>query len=1261
MAGMNSTRLELDIFMSMAWDRPDVSSFAENAFDFLLQNKGLATEVFATRRARLRSHPSDKIRELLAELDALREQLSRMLLKPHEPEAERDLVGEIYEREVSIGALQRVAEHQEVEATVLAGADVQGIPRVQSQRSRYAQWIKSANNLRDVLPTDTTLIEFVRFQKINPKAWLKEKVTPFYLAFVLSGGETPPRVVRIGTAESVDELVKDLRVSLESDAAEFERGNEVTFEGSRTEKLAARLRAQVLDPVLATAGAANRLLLAPDGSLSMVPFGALPTADGYVLDAYEISYLTSGQDLLRPPAPPDARQEPPVVMADPDYDAGLDGEVVAAEGFTRLAGTRQEGEEVAALLGVSAALGAEATELRLKTVRSPAVLHIATHGWFLPRSDDGSRPAWAEHPRLARLAEDSAIHTLVVRSGLVLAGFNTAWAGADLPESMGDGVFTISDASALELAGTELVALSACDTALGGLISLEGVHGLRRAFLMAGARSSLTTLWKVSDHPTRQLMVDFYRRLRAGIPRATALRDAQLAMRVQTPHPHFWGAFVLHGDHGPLSAGLLNELPDPSPEAERETQLLLALGAIRRGDGTAAEGYLRQSAEDGDLHSAELLANLAEARGDEPEAERWWRKAALAGRPRAAAELGKLLARRNEMQEAERWWKIAIETGSEDEDIVYNLGFINLERGDRDEALRIWRVGAVRNNPRMLRALGIEAANVGDSAEATMWWTRAAEHGEPRAAHTLALAAQKRGDQVELSHWWRRAAELGYPAAAGQLGMAAYENGDYDEACSLWRAAAERGDLDIAYNLGVLLNRLDDPEAEKWWRRAAAAGRPESAYSLARLKKAKGDLRTAAHYWRIAADKGDDRSTVELARLLLAQGGIEEAESRIRPVAERGNADAANLLAQLLVQQEKYAESLQWTETAAAAGQPQAAHQMALIAADGGDRHREMDWWFKAAHAGEAAAVAKVSEMLAAANRPEAEQWLEKAAELGDGGAAVALCQLRFARGDEDGARRALVPAAEQEAEEARMALTLLDADEERIRRLAGRQFASSMRDLSVLAALRGEQETSDHWLMAAADQTNDANTLTEAGEAAMRADDHENAERWLRVAAGQGQPRAAYLLAELSQQQHDQGETAKWLTLAERLSVAEELSRTGQAAFDIGDDDAGTGNWLAAAHRGAADTGARLAHAMFEYGRSRPGDWTNEEAVNLARSAAAAGSAAGACTMGAILTERGNYQEGLTWFDRALRLAHGERPVDDQINTSQLNWSSEE
>ena len=81
----------------------------------------------------------------------------------------------------------------------------------------------------------------------------------------------------------------------------------------------------------------------------------------------------------------------------------------------------------------------------------------------------------------------------------------------------------------------------------------EGVFGLRRTFILAGAKTLVMSLWKVPDQQTQELMEDFYRRLLAGQPRAEALRGAQLALKEKYPHPYFWGAFICQGNPGPLS------------------------------------------------------------------------------------------------------------------------------------------------------------------------------------------------------------------------------------------------------------------------------------------------------------------------------------------------------------------------------------------------------------------------------------------------------------------------------------------------------------------------------------------------------------------------------------------------------------------------------------------------------------------------------------------------------------------------------------
>lgn len=144
----------------------------------------------------------------------------------------------------------------------------------------------------------------------------------------------------------------------------------------------------------------------------------------------------------------------------------------------------------------------------------------------------------------------------LLRSGLVLAGVKQGRSGPG-----NDGVLTALEAAGLDLFGTKLVVLSACETGLGDVTSGEGVYGLRRALVLAGSETQVMSLWKVSDNVTRDLMVAYYRRLQAGEGRSEAMRAVQLAMlkggikagaSADRRHPYYWAAFIQSGAWAPL-------------------------------------------------------------------------------------------------------------------------------------------------------------------------------------------------------------------------------------------------------------------------------------------------------------------------------------------------------------------------------------------------------------------------------------------------------------------------------------------------------------------------------------------------------------------------------------------------------------------------------------------------------------------------------------------------------------------------------------
>jgi CHAT domain-containing protein len=210
------------------------------------------------------------------------------------------------------------------------------------------------------------------------------------------------------------------------------------------------------------------------------------------------------------------------------------------------------------LPGVTQLTGSKATENALKQISAPSILHIATHGFFLEdvelvASADFSNPFSLDRGPIVKVvprpgaSPRSAIanpENPLLRSGIALAGFNPRQSGTE------DGVLTALEAAGLNLLGTKLVVLSACETGIGEVNNGEGVYGLRRAFAIAGAESQLISLWKVADIGTKDLMVNYYQRLMNNEGRREALRQTQLEMlRSQKyQHPYYWAAFIPSGD-----------------------------------------------------------------------------------------------------------------------------------------------------------------------------------------------------------------------------------------------------------------------------------------------------------------------------------------------------------------------------------------------------------------------------------------------------------------------------------------------------------------------------------------------------------------------------------------------------------------------------------------------------------------------------------------------------------------------------------------
>lgn len=301
-----------------------------------------------------------------------------------------------------------------------------------------------------------------------------------------------------------------------------------------------------------------RYFLSLEGPLHQVPFAALHDDKGWLLGRHQFTYLISGASLLRPLAP-DPIHTDVAVFADPDFagsrfapamvTTSMGRTIVNGGGnsteFLPLPGARREAESIAKILtGVTKFLGAAATKAAFLAVPAPGVLHVATHGIFLPnqmhvnslRDSHGFlMPLMGELHTRPQLSDSLVQSALVLASTAVIA---QATSKADLTKT--DSLVTALDVRGMNLWGTQLVVLSACNSGRGQIQIGEGVFGLQRAFFTAGAETLVTSLWKVADRETHELMEGYYQRLASGVGRVDAMDQAAVAMKNRHPHPYFW-------------------------------------------------------------------------------------------------------------------------------------------------------------------------------------------------------------------------------------------------------------------------------------------------------------------------------------------------------------------------------------------------------------------------------------------------------------------------------------------------------------------------------------------------------------------------------------------------------------------------------------------------------------------------------------------------------------------------------------------------
>lgn len=292
------------------------------------------------------------------------------------------------------------------------------------------------------------------------------------------------------------------------------------------------------EPVEPLLQEASDVHLSLDGIYFQVNIGALNRPDGtFVSDHFDLHLHTSTRDLVKAKQDGFSSRKASIVGFPNFGSKGL---------LAPLPGTKVEIEAIRKIMQAkgftaSAFVQKQATEANFKKITSPSVLHVATHGFFLPESE-------ASEGSVFGIEVSQAKDNPLLRSGLMLANAEQAMGDKSQNTEVNttnNGVLTAYEVMTLNLKNTDLVVLSACETGLGEIKSGEGVYGLQRAFQVAGAESVIMSLWKVSDEATKELMTSFYAEWMGGKPKEQAFADAQKQLRSKFPQPYFWGAFVM--------------------------------------------------------------------------------------------------------------------------------------------------------------------------------------------------------------------------------------------------------------------------------------------------------------------------------------------------------------------------------------------------------------------------------------------------------------------------------------------------------------------------------------------------------------------------------------------------------------------------------------------------------------------------------------------------------------------------------------------
>ncbi|MEJ1239376.1 CHAT domain-containing protein [Chryseolinea sp. T2] len=420
---------------------------------------------------------------------------------------------QLKESEIDPGALQNEVERLEKELSKQSELFGQSF---ENKRITF-------DDVRKALKPNETAIELVRYRYFNHD--FTDSVV--YAALFLKKDFNKPKVIML------------------QDGKKMETRYFKFYRNSIIGKVADEVSYNIFwKPIVDGIGQSSTIYLSADGIYNQINLEAIPSPDGrYVIDNANIVLVSNTKDLYvqKLKSKSEAPDNTASMFGNPQFYLTASSKELIAP----LPGTEKEVEQLQFMLKQKGWITSEyleqaATEEQVKTVNSPKIFHIATHGFYRPsqqvtlESELGSSEATLNQNPL-------------MRTGLLLRGAGDLMNKTSYNYNMENGILTAYEAMNLNLDKTDLVVLSACETGLGDLEAGEGVYGLQRAFLVAGAKVLVMSMFKVDDEATQQLMLKFYQKwLNSGQLRQSFI-DAKKELRVDYPQPIYWGAFMMIG------------------------------------------------------------------------------------------------------------------------------------------------------------------------------------------------------------------------------------------------------------------------------------------------------------------------------------------------------------------------------------------------------------------------------------------------------------------------------------------------------------------------------------------------------------------------------------------------------------------------------------------------------------------------------------------------------------------------------------------